>query len=100
MLREEGTGAGLLLAANGLRLDDARKEIESLSGVQPGDADSSAPAADAARQAAQIAAWNSVERIKGLVARLGDAHAGSTESRKLVAYIQDELETLKRSLFM
>jgi ATP-dependent Clp protease ATP-binding subunit ClpC len=100
LLREEGTAAGLLLAANGLRLDDARKEIEILSGVQPGDVDSSAPAADAARHAAQIAAWNSVERIEGLVARLGDAHAGSTESGTLVAYIQAELETLKRSLLM
>lgn len=100
LLREDGTAAGLLLAANGLRLDDARKEIESLSGVQPGDVDSSAPAADAARHAAQIAAWDAVERIKGLVARLGDAYAGSTESRKLVVYIQAELETLKKSLFV
>jgi len=89
LLREEGTAAGLLLAANGLRLDDARKEIESLSGVQP-----------ASRQAAQIAVWDVVERIKGLVAQLGDAHAGSPEARKLVAYIQDELEALKISPFM
>ena len=99
LLREEGTAAGLLLAANGLRLDDARKEIEGLSGVQPGDVDSSAPAADASRQATQFAAWDLVERIKGLVAQLGDAHAGSPEARKLVAYIQDELETLKIPLF-
>src|SRR5580765_2891056 len=71
LLREEGTAAGVLLAANGLRLDDARKEIESLSGVQPSDVDSSAPAADASRQAAQFAAWDLVERIKGLLAQLG-----------------------------
>src|SRR4029077_1043489 len=95
LLRVEGTAAGLLLAANGLRLDDARKEIESLIGVQSGDVDASAPAADASRPAAQIAAWNHVERIKGLVAQLGDAHAGSTEARTLVAYILSELETLK-----
>jgi hypothetical protein len=89
----------VLLAANGLHLDDARKEIESLTGVQPGDVDSSAPAADASRQGAQIAAWDLVERIKGLVAQLGDAHAGSAEARKLVAYIQSELEALKIPLF-
>ena len=99
LLREEGTAAGVLLAAYGLRLEDARKEIESLTGVQPGDVDSSVPAADASRQGAQIAAGDLVERIKGLVAQLGHTHAGSTDARKLVAYIQSELETLKIPLF-
>jgi ATP-dependent Clp protease ATP-binding subunit ClpC len=80
LLREERSGAGAALAAQGVRLGDLRQAVAQLA----------APIETTPQSLAKAAA----ERLKRMVRALADAPPGSGEAEQLVRTISAEIDAL------
>ncbi len=102
LLRDEGTLAGSILAAQGLRLAAVRDNVVAIlnEGRQSVLSEKTQPALPEESQLAAEALGRFVARIDGirdLVEQLGQAAAGGPEAKDLVDRINRELDALKPS---